>query len=199
MRKTLLIVLTYFIFTSVSAQDVFEFKFFPSIHFGFFLGPDDVNTYIANDLSSYSIEFGTTDIIMSFNLGIGGSFRFFNLFEIQPLAEYSFAPKFISGADESYSFNKFSGGMMANFLVPLGITKNSSWIIGAGLLYNSMSFEEFSGNAINPRVQTGFSLNNKRFNPQIILAYDMSNASDDEYEGFELNYRSIRLGVNLNF
>ena len=199
MRKITVLIAVLVLSLNLSAQDIFEFKFFPSVNFGFFLNPEDVNNYIANDLSSYSIEFGTTDIIMSFNLGIGGTFRFFKLFEVQPLLEYSFAPKIISGADEDYSFNKFSGGMMANFLVPLTPTKNNSIIIGAGILYNSMTFEESSGSSVNPRFQTGVSLNNSRFNPQVILSYDLANATDDEYEGFDLNYSSIRIGVNLNF
>ncbi|HAF28717.1 MAG TPA: hypothetical protein DCG75_06675 [Bacteroidales bacterium] len=199
MRKLIVLILAFGISLNVSAQDVFKFKFFPSISFGYLMNPEDVNNYISDDLSSYSITFGTTDIVMSFNFGIGGSFRFYNLIEVQPLVEYSYAPKIISGADESYAFNKFSGGMMANFLIPISSERKSSVIIGAGLLYNSMSFEEFSGSSLNPRFQTGLSLNNDRFNPQIIFAYDLAKATDDEYESFELNYSSIRIGVNLNF
>ncbi len=198
MRKHTLLIVVFLISLNVSAQEVFEFKFFPSVHFGFY-NPEDVNTWIENDLSNYYITAGTSDLILNINVGIGFGFRFFNLIEAQPIIEYSFSPKIISGADKTYNFTKFSGGMMANFLAPLSPTKRNSIIIGVGLLYHSMSFEDFSGNSVNPRFQTGVSLNNNRFNPQIILAYDLAKATDDEYENFELDYSSIRVGINLNF
>ncbi len=198
MKKVKLLVIALVITSTVSAQGIFEFKVFPEIHFGFF-NPEDVNAYIENDLSNYSIVAGTSDMILNFNLGLGFGLRFFNLVEAQPIFEYSIAPKIISGADHNYSYSKFSGGMMANFLIPMSPTKKNSIIIGAGLFYNSMTFEDFSGSSMNPRFQTGISLNNNRFNPQVILAYDMAKATDDEFEGFELDYSSFRIGVNLNF
>jgi len=33
----------------------------------------------------------------------------------------------------------------------------------------------------------------------MILAYDMAKANDDEFEEFELDYSSVRIGVNINF
>ena len=58
-------------------------NFYPSIYFGFF-NSDDLNEYISNDLSNYTITCGTTDLIMNFNIGAGVGFRFLNLVEIQP-------------------------------------------------------------------------------------------------------------------
>ena len=136
---------------------------------------------------------------MSFNLGLGFGFRFGDLFEIQPMGEYSIAPKIISGADKDYTFSKYSGGLMANFLIPIASERRNSIIIGGGMFYNKLTFEEFSGNSINPRFQTGFSLNNDKFNPQILLTVDLAKANDESYENFELNYSSFRIGVNLNF
>jgi hypothetical protein len=201
MKKIAIFLLIIFISVQAKSQDEsssFDFKFFPSIHFGFF-NPSDVNAYIENDLSEYSIEFGTTDLVMNFNIGLGASLRFFSLFEIQPVFEYSIAPKIISGADESYSFTKMSGGVIANFLIPLSDSKKHSVVIGAGMLFNQMNFEEFSGTSFNPRFQAGISLNNRKFNPQIILAYDLAKANDSDFEDFELDYSSVRIGVNLNF
>ncbi len=198
MRKHILLTIAFLISLNVSAQEVFDFKFFPSVHFGFY-NPEDVNAWIENDLGSYYITSGTSDLILNINMGIGFGFRFFNLVEIQPLIEYSVSPKVITGADKTYNFTKFSGGMMTNFLAPLSPTKKNSIIIGVGLLSNSMSFEDFSGSSVNPRFQTGVSINNKRFNPQVIIAYDLAKTTDDEYEGFELDYSSVRIGVNLNF
>lgn len=187
-------------FQSFSQEEVktFDFKFFPSIHFGFF-NPEDVNQFIANDLSNYTIEFGTTDLVMNFNLGLGASLRFFNLFEVQPIFEYSIAPKMVSGAEHNYSFNKMSGGIIGNILIPFSSSRKHSLLIGAGGLFNQMSFEDFSGSSFNPRVQAGISLNNSKFNPQVILAYDFAKAKADENENFELDYRSFRIGVNLCF
>ena len=67
------------------------------------------------------------------------------------------------------------------------------------MFYNSLSFEEFSGNTIDPRFQVGFSMNNNKFNPQVILAVDLAKTEADESEAFELDYSSVRFGVNLNF
>lgn len=200
MRKIVLLFISCFIAIQVFSQDLpkpFQINFYPSIHFGFF-SPDDVNEYIADDLNSYTVTFGTTDIVMNFNIGAGLGFRILNLVEIQPQVEYSIAPKVISGAD-SYSYTKFSGGILANFMIPIAPNRRSSILIGGGIFYNAMSFEEYSGSSINPRVQTGLSLNNNRFNPQIIIAYDLAKTTADEAEYFELDYSSFRIGVNLNF
>ena len=194
---TLLICLTFLSFKSFSQDEapVFQFKFFPAIHIGFF-NPTDVNEYISEDLSEYTISFGTTDMVMNFNIDLGFSFRFFNLFELQPIFEYSISPKLISGADENYVFSKYSGGLIGNFLIPVAQNRKHSIIVGGGMLYNNMTFKEFNGSSINPRFQAGFSMNNNKFNPQIILAMDMAKATTDY---FTLDYSSFRLGVNLCF
>jgi hypothetical protein len=200
MRKIALLIIGLIFTLQLSAQDLpkpFQFKFYPSVHFGFF-SPDDVNQYIADDLSNYTVTFGTTDLIMNFNLGVGFGFRILNLVEFQPCFEYSIAPKVISGAD-SYSFTKFSGGMLANFMIPIAPNRRSSILVGGGILYNNMSFEEYSGSSVNPRVQAGLSLHNNGFNPQVILAYDLAKTFADNAEYFELDYSSFRIGVNLNF
>ena len=159
---------------------------------------DDVNEYIADDLSNYTITYGTTDLVMNFNIGVGFGFRILNLVEVQPCFEYSIAPKIISGAD-SYSFTKFSGGMLANFMIPIAPNRRSSILVGGGVMYNNMSFKEYSGSSVNPRIQAGISLHNNGFNPQIIFAYDLAKTFADNAEYFELDYSSFRIGINLNF
>lgn len=203
MKKIITLLVFVALTTELFAQDElkpFNFKFFPSIHVGFF-DPSDVNNYISEDLSEYTITFGTTDMIMNFTLGIGSSFRFFNLFELQPVAEYSISPKIISGADESYTFSKFSGGLIGNFLIPVAKNRKHSILIGGGMIYNNLSFKEFNGSSLNPRFQAGFSLNNNKFNPQIILSIDMAKTTDNsnEIQSFNLDYSSFRIGVNLCF
>lgn len=199
MKKIIVVILIIFFAIHAQSQEdskTFDFKLFPSIHFGFF-NPEDINQLISDDLSNYSIEFGTTDLIMNFNIGLGASLRFFNLFEVQPVFEYSIAPKIVSGADKNYSYNKMSGGLIGNILIPMSSSKKHSILIGVGALYNQMSFEDFSGSGFNPRVQAGISLNNNKFNPQVILSYDFAKATADENENFILDYRSFRVGVNL--
>lgn len=209
MRKIIILSLLTFMSISIIAQDEpkpFQFNFFPAVHFGFF-SPDDVNNYIRNDLSGYTVTSGTTDLILNINLGIGFGFRFYNIFEIQPIFEYSIAPKIIAGSDKNYAFNKFSSGLMANLLIPIADNRKHSIVVGAGMFYNMLSFEEFSGNCISPRFQAGISLNNNKFNPQILLGVDLAKTNADKYEDielndnevFELNYTSFRIGVNLNF
>ena len=201
MRKIIILLLSFLISINIIAQEEsksFQVKFFPSIHFGFF-NPEDVNSRIADDLSGYTITGGTSDLILSFNLGLGVGFRFANIFEVQPIVEYSIAPKIIANIDKNYSFSKLSGGLMANLLIPIAANRKHSIIVGGGMLYNSMSFENYSGSSINPRFQIGLSMNNNKFNPQILLSADFAKTTAKENENFELDYTSFRIGVNLNF
>ncbi len=202
MKKVIVFLfLSVIVCTKLIAQDEsFQFKFYPSVHFGFFLNPEDVNAYIENDLSSYSTSFGTTDIILNITVGAGIGFRFANKVELQPIIEYTIGPKVVSGdITISYNFNKFAGGLMANYMLPLGSGGRHSILLGGGMLYSFITFEDYSGNTINPRAQAGVSFNNNKFNPQILLAIDLAKTNADENEDFELNYNSFRFGVNLNF
>ncbi len=203
MKKVLIIAATILITNSLFAEiKPFKVKFFPSINFGIFTNPSDVNTYIVNDLSDYIITSGTSDVILNFNLGLGVGFRFYNIVEVQPIFEYSLGPKIILGA-KSYNFNKSSAGIMTNFMIPLNSERKHSIIVGGGAFYNMITFEEYSGNTIAPRAQLGYSINNNKFNPQIIIAYDMANAkadtADENGDAFMLNYSSVRIGINLCF
>ncbi len=194
-----MLVCTSLIANSQNEMKPFRFYVSPSIHIGFF-SPDEVNTYIENALSSYELTFGTTDLIMNYNVGLGFGFRFFNLAELQTVTEYSIAPKsFVvtNGDNMSFTFSKFTAGLMANFMIPLTSNeRKTSAIIGAGILYHNMSFEDYKATKIAPRFQAGISLNNNKFNPQILISYDMAKADDN---GFELDYSGIRIGANLNF
>lgn len=199
MKKILVIVTITLLSISTYAQiKPFKVKFFPSINFGFFTNPSDVNNYISEDLSEYIITSGTSDMILNFNLGLGVSFRFYNIVEVQPTFEYALGPKIIMGA-KSYSFNKSSVGMMTNFMIPLNSERENSIILGGGVFYNIITFEKYSGNKVAPRVQLGYSINNNEFNPQITIAYDMASAEADSATEFYLNYSSVRIGVNLCF
>jgi hypothetical protein len=58
-----------------------------------------------------------------------------------------------------------------------------------------MNFEEYSATKLAPRFQAGISINNNKFNPQIIISADIAKAYDSE---FELDFSGVRIGVNLN-
>ncbi len=201
MRKVIVFLfLGIIVCTKLSAQDEgFQFKFFPSVHFGFFLNPEDINAYIKEDLPG-SISSGTSDVILNITIGGGLGFRFNNKVELQPILEYTIGPKVVSGGvSKSYNFNKFSGGLIANYMIPFGSSGKHSILLGGGMLYSFITFEDYSGNTINPRAQAGISFNNNKFNTQIILAIDLAKTKADEDKSFDLNYNSFRFGVNLNF
>lgn len=201
MKKIVLAILVFSSLIANSQNEMKPFRFYvsPSIHLGFF-SPDEVNNYIENALSSYDLTMGTTDLIMNFNVGLGFGFRFFNLAELQTVTEYSISPKSImvsNGDNMSFTFSKFTAGLMANIMIPLTTNeRKTSAIIGGGILYHNMSFEEHQATKVAPRFQAGLSLNNNKFNPQILISYDMAKANDN---GFELDYSGVRIGVHLNF
>jgi hypothetical protein len=200
MKKIVVFLLLFSSLIAHSQNVMKPFRFYvsPSIHIGFF-SPDNVNNYIENALSSYELNFGTTDLIMNFNVGLGFGFRFSNLVELQTVTEYAFSPKTIlvsNGENMSFTFSRFSAGLMANFMIPLSSNeRKSSFILGGGMIYHNMSFEEYSANKLAPRFQAGFSINNNRFNPQILLSADIAKAYDGN---FELDFSGVRIGVNLN-
>lgn len=201
MRKVLIAIFIMFCFTANSQNIMKPFRFYvsPSIHIGFF-SPDEVNNYIEDALSGYEMNFGTTDLIMNFNIGLGFGFRFYNLVELQTVTEYSISPKTIlvtNGDNLSFTFSRFSAGLMANFMIPLSSNeRRTSFILGGGMIYHSMSFEDYAASKMAPRFQAGISINNNKFNPQILLSADIAKAYDGD---FELDYSGVRIGVNLNF
>jgi hypothetical protein len=197
------IVIMLFVFSSLlaNAQNVMKpFRFYvsPSINVGFF-SPDNVNSYIEEKLSNTSLTYGTTDLILNFNAGLGFGFRFANLVELQTVTEYAFSPKTImvsNGDNMSFTFSRFSAGLMANFMIPLSSNeRRTSFILGGGMIYHSMKFEEYSATKLAPRFQAGFSINNNKFNPQILISADIAKAYDGD---FELDFSGVRIGVNLN-
>jgi len=203
MKKSLIVIVLFLSMNAYSQNEMKPFRFYvsPSIHVGFF-SPTEVNDYIATkaEESNLTTTAGSTDLIVNFNLGLGLGFRFVNIFEFQTVAEYSIAPKFIvvtNGESLSYTYSRFSGGLIANLLIPLSSDeRKTSFIIGGGLLYHNLSFEEYKASTIAPRFQIGISLNNNKFNPQILISGDFINASDGD---FNLNYSGVRIGANLNF
>jgi hypothetical protein len=58
-----------------------------------------------------------------------------------------------------------------------------------------MNFEEYSATKLAPRLQAGISINNNKFNPQILFSADFAKAYDGN---FELDFSGFRIGINLN-
>lgn len=201
MKKLLIAIIVLISLNAYSQNEMKPFRFYvsPSIHVGFF-SPTDVNNYIETETSYLTTTAGSTNLFLNLNLGLGLGFRFVNIFEFQTVAEYSIAPKIIvvtNGESLSYTYSRFSGGLIANLLIPLSSDeRKTSFIIGGGLLYHNLSFEDYMASTIAPRFQIGLSLNNNKFNPQILISGDIINASDGN---FNLNYSGVRIGANLNF
>jgi hypothetical protein len=201
MKKIVLAILVFSSLIANSQNEMKSFRFYvsPSIHIGFF-SPDEINEYIENATSSLSLTSGNKEMMINFNGSLGFGFRFFNLAELQTVTEYSIAPKSFlvsNGENMSFTFSKFTAGLMANIMIPLTTNeRKTSAIIGGGILYHNMSFEEYQATKVAPRIQAGLSLNNNKFNPQILISYDMAKADDN---GFELDYSGVRIGVHLNF
>lgn len=204
MRKYLVTALLIFAFCNNYAQNEpenFRFYFFPKLEIGFF-NPADVNNYILEDLTAYDLQSGSEDLILNFTVGLGVGMKIIKYIELQFLGEYSVAPKWIivtNGDNLSYTFSKYSAGVLARINIPIRSDFKHSAFIGGGMFYNVMDFEQYGASSLNPRFQAGFSINNWKFNPQISLTYDMAKATDDHFENFELDYSSFRIGVNLNF
>ena len=173
------------------------------INIGFF-NPEDVNQYIEDWMSEkgYIELMGTSDMIMNLGGHFDLGYRINDYVELYGTIEYCAGMKYLSvsgGSNYFFFLSRFSPGFITNILIPLSSSARNSFLIGGGVLYHMMNFEEYSGNTVGYRIQAGFSLNNFNFNPQVFLAYDAAKAKDEGYEDFELEFSGIQIGLNLNF
>ena len=172
------------------------------IGIGFFY-PGDVNDYIEASLpAGYVMEYGFNDLIMNITLQGGVTFRM-KQFDISGLFEYALAPKYImvtNGDDYPFFFHRFSPGIAANYYVPVG-TGRHAFMVGGGINYSFMKFEQFTGSSPGFRIQAGFSLQFGHFNLQPYGAFSYAKATDNETDwgDFTLNYTGGQIGVNLSF
>jgi hypothetical protein len=204
MKKFIFILSIIVVFNDllVAQSDDKPVKIKPGVGFGFgFFYPGDVNDYISDYYSGTSVELGTTDIIL--NMFIRGDLKilFRNRFELDPLVEYAFAPKFVTGMveDKIFVFSRVSPGVMANIHFPFRSGRHS-FFIGCGGLAHFMFFEDFSGFTIGPSAQVGLSLNFRSINPQFFIGFNYAKArGEKESLHMDLDYTDFHLGIKINF
>jgi hypothetical protein len=176
---------------------------YPSFGVGFgFFNPSDVNEYIQDELGSYELEYGTTDIFLYFKLHAGVTIRM-KQFDVSALLEYDLAPKFISnmsGGDYTYMYQRIAPGVDANYYVPVGTGRHAVFF-GGGFNVSLLSFENFKAVSPGFDVHVGYSLQFGKFNlqPYLGFAYASGNDKDDFIQKFALNYTSAQIGVKMSF
>lgn len=183
---------------------------YPTFGFGIgFFYPSDVNDYIAQDIVAGNVSVNT-DIYMYLEIKGGLTFRLKKV-DFNALIEYDMAPKFITvsggGDDFSYSYNRFSPEISANYYISNKSGRNA-FFVGAGINYSFMKFEEFSAAAPGFKVQLGYSMQFGKFNLQPYGAFRYSKATDssdatwgsfDENSEITLDYIGGQIGVILSF
>jgi len=203
MKTLALFLVSFLLVSNAISQDLPKSRlcFGVGIDIGFFY-PTDVNNYIEDNLpSGYATEYGFTGMYSNYGLHVLLGYKIYKNWEFQWVSEAAMAPKFIiyngtESGDSFYDFWRISSGIMANVHIPTNAYGKHSFFFGVGPILHYMTFKDYSGATIGPRLQVGFSLNNYKFNPQVYLAADYANVSDN---GFNLNYSSIKIGVNANF
>jgi hypothetical protein len=189
------------------AKSQSSFAIYPSFSIGLgFFYPSDVNDYITNEMMSSYTETYNTDIYLNFELRGGLSFRMKKL-EISGSFECAFAPKVVVGAD-SYSFNRFSPLVSAIYYIPVGSSGKNALLVGGGIHYNFLKFEDFKGSNPGLKLMVGYSMQAGHFNLQPNLSVNIIKAegSSDYDNGFgyttnylDLNYTGVNIGVILSF
>jgi hypothetical protein len=197
---TLLALATCLSTSPLNAQDFKKFAVGPgiSINLGVF-SPDDVNEYISDALSSYTILFGNTDMIIYYELSAFLNFKT-RWVDVQPTLTYAIAPKIIIGA-ESFYFSRVSPGVLANFFIPTGLSGKNALFIGGGFQYHMMDFDNFEGNDLGFRLQLGFDLQFGGFNLQPVLALNIAEAKGTAPSAspLNMNYTGGQIGINMSF
>ncbi|NJK87670.1 MAG: hypothetical protein HC906_18540 [Bacteroidales bacterium] len=187
----------------VTAQEARKSLLYPGFGIGFgFFYPGDVNDYITRELSGYTQEFGTYDMLMYLHAQAFLTYKI-KSFDVTGLIEGAYAPKFISvdysSTFKSYAFTRISPGVTGNYYLPIG-SKRHALYFGGGVQYHFLYFENFSAGNIGFRAQAGLSLQFKRINLQPHAVFNYINADDESKRpSFNLNYTGGQIGINVSF
>ncbi len=202
-RMPVIVVLAFYISQPSAEAQEKKFAVGPglSINAGYF-DPEDVNTYIANELRNYQIFLGTSDMFLYYEASAFIKFKT-RLVEFLPSFSYAISPKIVTGADENFYFTRMSPGFIANFFIPVGFRGEHAFLIGGGVQYNIMAFEGYEGKGLGYRVQAGFDFQFGNFNLQPTIAYNIAEATgknpEAEIRELNLNYSGLQLGVVMSF
>ncbi len=171
---------------------------FPTFGFGVgFFYPKGVNDYIKEMNSQYSETFNT-QIYMYFEIKGGLTFRM-KKFDVSAVLEYDMAPKIVTvsnGDSKSYSFNRLSPEISANYYFPNKTGKNA-FFLGAGVNYSFLKFQDFKGESPGFKLQAGYSLQFGKTNLQPYVAF-RSVSADDKVNGLNLNYTGGQIGIIIS-
>jgi len=173
--------------------------------FGFsFFSPTGVNNNIQNYLDSrgISITSGTSDIIMNITLKANITYMINESFGLTGMWDMAFAPKVIvveNGASESFSFNRFSPGVLGELY--LGSKEYRKFMIGIGAFYNLMSFRNYSASGLSYRLEAGemIKFSNHRIRLLAVLNIMPPVNSTMTSSPNELNYTDFGFCVGFDF
>jgi len=204
--RSLLVMLALSITMSgIYAQDFKKFAVGPGIriNIGAF-NPEAVNHFIANELSSYSIVFGSTDLVIYEEVGLFLNFKT-RWVDITPVLDYGISPKIVIGAEDFY-FTRVSPGVLANFFIPTGMSGKTAFFIGGGFQYHALKLSgsdmnPYTGNDLGLRFQLGYDLQFGNFNLQPVLAFNVIKDLGTTASGsfLEMDYTGGQIGVNMSF
>jgi len=173
----------------------------PGFSFGIF-SPGDVNNYLEEKTSSYSMESGFSGMFLNLVPRFSFAFAPIQYVEIEAVGEFGWGPKIISvkgGDSKVYSFIRGSVGATVTGHIPL---KNYKYALfgGAGFMYHWMAFEDYDANTPGARAVLGFRIYKKTFTPSILVIFDYARATDvSQATPFELNYTGVMIGANFHF
>jgi hypothetical protein len=212
MRKIMLPIVFFFLIFMAGAQNQQEIYVSSDLdnklHFGVgfgigFFNPGDVNDYIEDETNDLLITYGFSTLIVNYSLRATLCYSVTERIDINFVGEFSLAPKIIlvdGGDNLSYYFNKFSPGIVPKFYFPVGNSGRNSIFLAPGLLYNFMSFEDFSANSLGGKLEGGFSFKVGKTKMQPFAAFEYAKAVDDEnHYKFEMNYTRFQIGMDFIF
>jgi hypothetical protein len=104
------------------------------------------------------------------------------------------------GADDgAFSYNKVAPQVIANFYVPMGKGKNAL-MLGGGITYNFLSFEEFKASCPGLKLQVGYSMQMGHFNVQPLLTFNyVDGTSTNTTRTLNMNYTGAHIGALFSF
>lgn len=169
-----------------------------------FFGPTGVNNNIQNYLDSkgISITSGTSDIIMNISFKANITYMINESFGLSGLWDMAFAPKVIvvtNGASESFSFNRFSPGAIGEYY--FGIKDNRKFVLGAGILYNFMTFRDYSASGLSYRLQIGQMMKIDKYQLKLLIMLDIMPPVNTTMTSSpnELNYTDFGFCMGFDF
>lgn len=184
----------------------------PGLSFGFFY-PADVNSYMeawVDRQGTVVSQSGFTGMFL--NLVPRVTFEFLPLpyLGIQAVGEVGWGPKILSvsgGDSEFFNFMRYSGGGGVNGYLPLK-QGSMALLAGGAVLYHHMDFDGYAKGTVGFRGKLGLRIYNRRFTPEIVVAFDWARAELDRGDPHDparsrgpaaLNYTGVLIGANFYF